>query len=107
MEFRRTEVGVGRIMFVQTADAGIAKKNAAAAVGLQAVLVRIDDDGIGFGNFCEGLRGVRCEISRECEVAAVGGIDVDAKAMLLAKSENFRQRINRSGSSSTHGDNYR
>ncbi len=41
------EVGVRRVVLVQPADAGVAEQHRAAAVGLQAVLVRVDDDAVG------------------------------------------------------------
>ena len=63
--FRR-EIGVGRIVFVECADAGIAEQDAAAAVGLKTVLVRIDHDGIG-------LRDARSKAAR------VAGVRLSAR----------------------------
>ena len=44
-------------MLVEPADGGISKENAPAAIRLQAVLVRIDDDGVGVWNGVEGGAG--------------------------------------------------
>ena len=54
VQFVRTEIGVRRIVVVVDADCRVAKQHAAAAVGLQAVLVRIDDDRIGVVEAVEG-----------------------------------------------------
>ncbi len=40
----RGEVGVGRVVFIEAANGGIAEENRSATVGLKAVLVGIDDD---------------------------------------------------------------
>ena len=47
MKVLRGEVGVGRVVFVEAADGGIAEEDTATTIGLQAVLVRVDDDGVG------------------------------------------------------------
>jgi len=47
MEFGGAEIGVGGVVFVEASDVGIAEEDAAAAVGLEAVFVRVDDDGVG------------------------------------------------------------
>ena len=49
-----SEVGVRRVVLVEAAHAGVAKEHAAAAVGLQPVLVRIDDDRVGLIDHREG-----------------------------------------------------
>ena len=46
-------------MFVECADFRGAEQDAAAAVGLQAVLVRVNDDGIGAADQVESWRGFR------------------------------------------------
>ena len=51
------EVGVRGVVFVEAADGGIAEEDAAAAVGLKAVLVRVDDDGVGLRDGVEGGAG--------------------------------------------------
>src|SRR5882757_6926612 len=48
VQLRGTEIRVGRIVLVQSANSGIAKEHAAAPVGLQSVLVRIDDNRVRF-----------------------------------------------------------
>ena len=66
------EVGVGRVVLVEAAHGGVAEEDAAAAVGLQAVLVRVDDEGVGVGDGVERGAGFGVEIAGEGEVAAVG-----------------------------------
>ena len=98
MKIRRSEIGVGRIVFVDCADLRIAKQHAAAAVGLQAVLVRINDDGIGAANQVEAGARFHGEIGCEREIAAVRGIYVQAKTVAIAQAQNFGQRIHGAGS---------
>ena len=57
VEILRREVGVGGVVFVEAADGGVAEEDTAATVGLQAVLVRIDDDGVGVRDGVEGGTG--------------------------------------------------
>src|ERR1035437_8852787 len=72
VEFLRREVGEGGVVLVEAADGGVAEENAAAAVGLQAVLVRVDDERVGAGDGVEGGAGFGREIAGEGEVSAVG-----------------------------------
>ena len=57
MQFVRGEIGIGGIVFVKAADRGITKQDASTAVGLKAVFMRIDDDGVDRGQ--RGKR-IRC-----------------------------------------------
>ena len=59
VEFFGGEVGEGRVVFVEAADGGIAEEDGAAAVGLEAMLVRVDDDGVGLGDERRRRRGLR------------------------------------------------
>src|SRR5258708_39504984 len=92
MQFRRTKVSVRRIMLIQAADIGIAEKDAAAAVGLQAVLVRIDDDGVDFTDAGERRFSIGGKIVNQREISAVGSVGVDAKPKLVAQRKEFWQR---------------
>ncbi len=96
VEILRGEVGVGRVVFVEAADGGVAEENAAAAVGLEAVLVRVDDDGVGVRDGVEGGAGFGREIGGEGEVAAVGGVDVDAEVVFLLELEDLDREDRRS-----------
>ena len=63
MQFVRGEISIGRIVFVEASHGRIAKQHAAAAVGLQPVLVRIDDDGIHLAisaAYAARLRRLKC-----------------------------------------------
>ena len=50
VQLGRAEVGVGRVMPVEPADGRVAEKHAAAAIRLEPVLVRVDDDRIRLTN---------------------------------------------------------
>ena len=80
-------------MFVEAANGGIAEEDAAAAVGLEAMLVRVDDDGVGVGDGVEGGAGFGRKIGGESEVATVGGVDVDAEFVFLLKLDDAIERI--------------
>src|SRR5260370_8339426 len=93
MQFRGTEVSVRRIMLIQAADTWIAEKDAAAAVGLQTVLVRIDDDGVDFTDAGERRFGIGGKIVNQSEVSAVGSVGADAKPKLVPHRQYFAQCI--------------
>ena len=80
-------------MFVETADGGIAKEDAAAAVGLETMLVRVDDDGVGVLNGVEGGASFRGEIGGKGEVTTVGCINMDAEFVFFLELENLIERI--------------
>src|SRR5580704_16728147 len=93
VKFGGAEVGVGRIVFVEAADSRIAEENAAAAVRLETVLVRVDDDGVNDVETREGAVGVGAEIFRQIEIAAVSRVNVNPEAILFAEIENHRKRV--------------
>jgi hypothetical protein len=80
-------------VFVEAADGRVAEEDTAAAVGLEAMLVRIDDDGVGVGYGVEGGTGFGREIRREGEIATVGGVDVDAEFVFFLKRHDLVERI--------------
>src|SRR5467141_899186 len=102
VQFRGTEISVGRIMLVQSAHSGIAKEHAAAPVGLQSVFVRIDDNRVRFSNLCNCPLRIFSEVFRKHEIAAVRGIGVNPESLLCTQSENLRQRIHRTCRRGTH-----
>src|SRR5690606_41554092 len=55
VEAVRGEVGVGRVVAVEPADGGVAEEDAAAAVGLEPMLVGVHDDRVGPGDGAEML----------------------------------------------------
>src|ERR1700722_11746086 len=93
MEVFGGEVGVGRVVLVEAADGGVAEENRAAAVGLEAVFVGVDDDGVGLGDRVEGRTGFGGEVGGEGEVASVGGIYMDAELVFLLEGEDAVERI--------------
>src|SRR6267154_6075751 len=93
-------------MLIQAADIGIVEKDAAAAVGLQTVLVRIDDDGVDFTDAGERRFGIGGKIVNQSEVSAVGSVGVDAKPKLVAQRQDFGQWIDGAGGSGAHSGNH-
>ena len=79
MQIMRSEIGVGRIMFIKAAYSRITKKDAAAAIRLQPMLVRINHDGVGLGHAVKGARCLLAKGGDELEISAVGGIEVNAE----------------------------
>jgi hypothetical protein len=95
--FRR-KVGIGGVVFVEAADGGIAEENATAAIGLEAMLVRVDDDGVGVGDGVERSTGFEGEVGGKGEVATVGGVNVDAELVFFLEGDNPIERIDRANS---------
>lgn len=91
------QVGVGRVVPVVAFDVGVAEQDAAAAVGLQAVFVRVDGDGVGLADGVEGAAGGGGEVVGQGEVAAVGGIDVQAEGMARAQGDDFVEWVDAAG----------
>ncbi len=60
MQFGGGEVGIGRVVRVQLPDRRVAEQDAAAAVGLQAVFVRIDGERIDLIEAVESGAGFGC-----------------------------------------------
>ena len=97
VQLLRSEVGVGRIVPVEAPHRRVAKQNAAAAVGLEPVLVRIDDNRVGLADRCVGPpRRLIQSLGNQPEVASVGRVHVNAEAVPLAQRHDFVQRIDRS-----------
>lgn len=63
MRVVRAQVGVGRVVAVVVPDGGVAEQHAAAAVGLEPVLVGVDGKGIGLRNAVERLPGFGVRLS--------------------------------------------
>src|ERR1700677_3924638 len=97
MQIMRSEIGVGRIMFIKAAYGRIAKKDAAAAIRLQPMLVRIHHDGVGLGHAVKGARCLLAKCGDELEISAVGSIEVNAESISVAQCEHCMERIDRSG----------
>ena len=106
VQFVRGEVGVRRVVTVEPADGRIAEEDAAAAVGLEPVLVRIDRNRIARGERAErfgrkvvgrGTVGL-CEEREEAAVRRVG-VDADAVAVAAARARRGRDRRRRGPSS--------
>ncbi len=76
-------------MFIQAADIRIAEQHTATTVGLQPVLVRIDDDRIDIDDARERRSRILGEIVDQSEISAVSGIGVHAKTVLLAQRKDL------------------
>ena len=81
-------------MSVQRPHTGIAKQDATAPVGLQAVLVGIDHNRVGLADLVEGGASFLRQISSKGEVAAVSCIDVQTEPVLGAQTKDLRQGVN-------------
>ena len=90
-----TEIGIGRVVSVVPADGGIAEDHTAAAVGLQAVLVRVDDDRIDLGEAVIGRACFGRQVVGEHVVAAIGAIGMQAESVAAAKCQDLPQRVDR------------
>ncbi len=107
MEVVGSEVGVRGVVQVVAGDLGVAEDDRTTAVGLQAVLVRVDDDGVGVGDRGVG-RGddpVGGVVGDESEEAAVGGIDVHACAVLAAERDDLVNWVDGAEARSASGGN--
>ena len=93
----RREVGVGRIVAVEAPDGGIAKEHAAAAVGLQPVLVRVDDDGVGVADRIEGGARLAPRFSPARSSRRRRASTCTRTSGALRSCEDLRQRIDRAG----------
>ncbi len=89
------EVGVGRVVHVEAPDVGVGEQHRAAAVGLQPVLVRVDDDRVARADRAERLLGHESRAGEQREEAAVRGVDVDAHAVALAPRQRLVDRVDR------------
>src|ERR1700730_6726837 len=106
MEVFGGEVGVRGVVFVEAACCGVAKEDAAAAVGLEAVLVRVDNQRINSGDDVEGGASGGVEVGAEGEVASVGGVDVDAELVLGLKLHDLVERVDGADGGGPEGDDY-
>ena len=100
------EVGVGGVVFVEAAYGGIAEENGSAAVGLETVLVRVYDDGVGEGNGIVGGAGFGGEIGGKGEVASVGRVDVDAEFVALLEFQDLVEGVDGTCGGGAEGDDY-
>ena len=80
-------------MLVEPANIGVAEQHAAATVGLQAMLVRVDHDRIHVGQAVIGSACVFAEHAGKPEVTTVCRVGMDPRAMLRRKFENLGQRV--------------
>ena len=80
-------------MLVETADAGILEQHATTSVGLKAVFVRVNDDGIDLRKQVVDAACFGGQVIGQSEVAAISRIGVDTETILLAEFEQFGQGI--------------
>lgn len=103
------EVGVGRVVQVVLGHPGVAEDHRAAAVGLQAVLVRVDDDRVAVGDGGERRRRhpVGGVVGDEAEEAAVGGVHVHPGAVAAGERDDLVHRVDRAKPGGAHGGHHR
>ncbi len=81
-------------MLVEAPHRRVAKEDAAAAVGLQAVLVGIDHDGVGpIDNRVGPARRLVERLGNQPEIAAVGRVHMHAEVVFPLERQNLVQRI--------------
>ena len=83
-------------MRVVAPDGRVGEEDGAAAVGLEAVLVRVDHHRVRLGDRAEVAGGgpeVGVVVGQEAEEAAVRGIDVDAGAVGAAERDRVREGV--------------
>src|SRR5580704_19764995 len=88
------------------ADARISEQHTPTAVGLQAMFVRIDNDGIHPVQLIEPVPRFRRKIAGQSKVAAVRAIGMHAEAKLSAKFQNLREWIDGTRRGGSHGRNH-
>ncbi len=71
-------------MLVQAADVGITIQDAPTTIGLQPVLVRINDDRIDVGQSCIRLLRIGIQVAGKSKIATVRGICVNSEIELFA-----------------------
>jgi hypothetical protein len=89
------EVGEGRVVAIDALDRRVGEEDRAAAVGLQAVLVGVDDDRVALRDRRVGSRLDERLLApgQQREEAAVGAVDVQAHAVALAQGERLVDAI--------------
>src|SRR6202035_3290897 len=83
------EIRIRRIVFVEAAYRRIAEENASASIGLQSMLVRIDDHGVCLRNCVVSVAYLFVEMRDKGEVAAVGGIDMHSSTIAPGERQNL------------------
>ena len=107
MQLGRTEIRKRGLVLVETPDVGVLEQHAATAIGLQAVLVRVDDDRVDTCQRIKGQARVVVEFVGKPEVAAVGCVGVYAHIVLTGKLEDGGQWIDGAKPGITHRCNDR
>src|SRR6185437_13409739 len=107
MKFLRREVRVWGVVFVKMTNCGITKEDAAAAVRLESMFVRIDHDGVDLSDGVVSGPRLRRQSIRENKVATICSICMDAKFISLLQLQNLVERIDGSDSSRAQSDDDR
>jgi len=83
-------------VLVEAADGRVAEEHAAAAIGLETVLVGVDHNRVSLVDDVKGAPGGLVEgIGNEAEVATIGGVDVDTEAVAIAEGEDLIEGVDR------------
>jgi len=80
-------------MLVELSDIRVTEQYAAAAVGLQSVFVRVDNDRINVAQTIERSSCFVAQLAGQSEIATIGGIGMDPGTVLAGEVENRRQAI--------------
>jgi hypothetical protein len=93
MQLVGAEIGKWRVVLVEAAVGRVAEQHAAAAVGLQTVLVRIDDDGIDITQVVESGASVVIQLAGKREVTTIGCIGMNTDSGFPGTLKDGRQWI--------------
>ena len=75
-------------MLIERTDCRIAKQYAAATVGLQTMLMRINYQGIHVFQGFKRRPGFSVQLCCQPKIAAIGGIGMQAKTVVIAQASN-------------------
>src|SRR5260370_38750952 len=90
MQLGGAEIGVGRIVLVQSADFGVAKEHAAAPVWLQSMLVRIDHNRVRFSTPPKRSPSLFPEVLSQHEIAALLATPSSPESCLSTHTRTLR-----------------
>ena len=102
----RAEVGVRRIVPVESPDRRVPEQHTATAVRLQPVLVRINDHGIGVSDPGKRPPRLGAQVARQGEISPIGGVDMNSKLVPRPEFKDGIERVDRAGGGGSKRDDH-